>query len=317
MSFKKIKLIKPETVRNPENDYIYLGYGDASATFPGFTGLWIKESDGTIIPISGGSASGGGSSYWIKSGTDLYYNAEKVFINTDNSATSTAQALTINGGIKISDTTTNTDGSIRFHSGDFQGYKNSTDGWVTLTYTGTTGGGTSGTTYWIPTPSGDYGIILDNDPKKAYIGENFTASADDDTLNIDGGINLTETSKTNAGTIHYSTSGYFEGYTNSNWSKLNVFDVDASGAFYNGKVLIDSGTQPAEQDYSLYISGDTYGESYISLFDYTDHGGGDGGFAGYSGGTIQWGITATYEFGNNYEVDIVNGLIVNVTYKGP
>lgn len=330
MSYKKIRVIKPDTVRNPENGYVYLGWGEVTAA--SFTGPWIKEADGTVSVISGGTG-GGGVSYWTNPAAGYIaplggYDKLRIGGSTGT------QYVNVDGAILIGTTSTNTAGSIRWTGTDFQGNTGGTaTDWVSLTARAGTVGST-GVTYWYPNSQG---IIYPDG--KVYIGSSFSVGATNDILNVKGGITLQESSNSNAGTIHYYTSGSvdstgFYGYTTA-WKKLDVFDRDitSGAAYYEEPVVI--GGQPSGGAYSdpmLMVSGNTQSHTFKSTHNelFTTDGfsttptGGFGGWSGKTGtpGTYKYGLSGTFTFqgynsgGRIYKVDVVNGLIVGVTDEG-
>jgi len=217
MSFKKIKVITPENVRVPENGYVYLGYG-YSTTYED-TAPWIKKSDGSIILISGGTGGGGGTLYWTLESGYLKPNNVNYKVSVGN--TSATQVLNVGGGINLSNTTTNTSGSIRWNGSDFQGYTGSR--WVSLTASGDTSG-TTGSEYWQPVAQG-----IQYPDGKVYVGSSFTISENNDILNVQGGVTLSNSTKTNAGTIQYNTSSTdIEGYVGGEWKSLTAGDHTAN-----------------------------------------------------------------------------------------
>ena len=324
MSFKKIKIISPETAlngpRNPEVGYVYLGYG-YSSTYDD-TAPWIKKSDGSITLISGGTG-GGGALYWqLLTG---YLKPNNVSYKVSVGNTSAQQVFNVGGAISLSTTTTNSAGSIRYNSAtpDFEGYVTG-KGWVSLTASGSSAG-TSGTNYWEPVV-GVEGIIY---PDNVYIGGGFSVGSTNDILNVDGGITLSETNKENDGTMHYYTSvpaneGFY-GRVDSDWKRLDVFEYNTTNhrAYYSGNVLIGgSDISVIDPDLELFVSGRTESIDVVTIYDSavpSHHGPVVGGFGGYSGGTLAWGISGSFVVGasgldasyTDYTLHIVNGIVVD------
>lgn len=283
MSFKKIKVIQAETVRTPEKDYIYLGYG-YSSTY-GTTAPWIKKDDGSIILISSGGTGGGTGSttlYWQKDGN--YLKPTSTSYKVSIGSTSATQFLNIDGAINIGTTTTHTAGSIRWTGTNFEGNTGGTSAdWVSLTEPE---GSSSGSSYWSPIGGGSGigylgGIV--------YIGGSFTSSE------WDGG-------------------GY-----------LNVQgETKVDSNILIGAKIDDSSYSTTT--YKAHISGGTVAEGYLSKYDETNSRQfvTNGGFGGYSGGTAMWGLTGSFSFQastdssyNTVNVDVVNGLIVNLSQSDP
>lgn len=340
MSYEKVKIITPEEVRNPETSYVYVGYG-YSSTFD-YTGIWIKEANGAITIVSGGTGGGGvsGTSYWAKSGSDLSTgtafgislvktSGAKLYVDPAGTGTATnLQQLTVEGALKLGTTAPLGDyaGSVKFTGSDFFGYVTGR-GWLSLTQSGGTSG-TAGTSYWTPLT---YGIAPDG-YDKIYVGGSFSDATTDEPINSYGGITLGKKSgKPNKeGTIYYSTQGYFIGVSGTSLTdrRLDTWNVNMNGyAYYNDTVVVGRVTTAAEtigvNVPKLNVSGYTISSHFVPRY-FASPGFGNGGFGAYSGSTssLKYGLTNSYvvagsaDYGRDYLVDIVNGIIVNVGDSG-
>lgn len=341
MSYEKVKIINPEAVRNPETSYVYVGYG----TYNEFTGMWIKEANGTISIISGGTG-GGGTNYWAKAGSDLStgtafgitdfvkIEGAKLFIDPTGLGTSSSpQALTVNGSIKLGTTSLGDyAGSIKFTGTDFFGYVTGR-GWLSLTQSGGTSG-TAGTSYWTPILDG----IAPDSFDKIYVGSGGFSSTSGEPINSSQGITLgIKTSKPNKeGSIYYSTQGYFYGVSGTSLTdrRLDTWNVNINGyAYYNDTVVVGRITTAAETLGShtpkLNISGYTISDHIVSRYFAPAGAANPGGFGGFSGSTLKYGITKSISITDlgsigaapwgggpvptqmRKGIDIVNGLITN------
>lgn len=256
MSYKKVKIIDPSTVRAPENGYIYLGWGRVTDEF---TGPWIKESNSDVSIISGGT--GGGISYFNRSGGEPNYIypsevTDTLVIGSSSFAAADYEKLKVTGYAKISnaivigddDDTNEENGMIKYADDghgtyDFFGYVNGE--WKSLTDTGQTSGGGGGDTYWelleehsgegeigytgyvhigTATDSNNFNLNVGGDAvitRNLYFGSSQSYNSGDDVVTVNGGVNLGRSTKTNDGTLKFD-SGFF-GY-NGSWKRLDLFD---------------------------------------------------------------------------------------------
>lgn len=273
MSYKKIKIIDPSTVRDPENGYIYLGWGRVTDEF---TGPWIKESNSDVSIISGGTG-GGGISYFNRSGGEPNYIypsevTDTLVIGRGSFTAADYEKLSVTGYAKLSNAivigddndTKEENGMIKYADTghgiyDLFGYVNGE--WKSLTDTGQTSGGGGGDIYWESNHDNEINPV---DSRRVYIGTYYTTnddfklnvgghaivtgnlyfgsnqrySASDDVVTVNGGVNLGASTKTNEGTLKFDSN--FFGYAGGGWKRLDLFD-------YNNGIISTS--------YSLRVGG--------------------------------------------------------------
>lgn len=251
MSYKKFKVISPESVRNPENGHIYLGYG-YSSTYDD-TAPWIKKEDGSFYLISGGTGGGGG-----ESGVYVpYINAIKnVDLGSNNltvggetyveylDVSGNLEMTTNNSKIQAAIRTTGGAASINLPAASTPNSLSDGDIWTTTTsiYARINGktkdlAATGSSSYWSTWST--YGIQYTDGStwmKNSYIGTTASFNANDDILTVKGAITLSNTTKTNVGTIRYNTStSDFEGYIGTKWYSLTAgaHEANANEFIYN------------------------------------------------------------------------------------
>ncbi len=255
MSYKKIKVIEPESVRPPEKDYVYLGYG-YSSTYDEIS-PWIKKDDGSIILIGGDGGGGTDPLYWkLNSGylepTNFAHKLRVVHLEVGN--TSFSQFLNVEGAIQIGTTSTDTKGSIRWTGTDFQGYNGN---WVSLTESD---GGGGGECYW---GLNAQGIIYAEG--NVYVG-NASVASTDDILKVKGGVTLSDSDKENVGTIRYNTTSEdIEGYVGSHWLSLTDGSYSANNNEFIYNNINDNLVGASSLKYSDSGIGVNTGDPYSSL----------------------------------------------------
>jgi fibronectin-binding autotransporter adhesin len=136
----------------------------------------------------------------------------------------------LSGGMTLGTSSTTTAGTLRWNGSDFQGYDGSI--WVSLT----SGSGPSGDFFEDGGNSfGGLAVIGTNDTNSlalrtdgvnrvfvdtnGNVGIGSSLSAPNERLQIDGGINIGNSSNTNAGTLRW-TGTDFEGYNGAQWVSL-------------------------------------------------------------------------------------------------
>lgn len=196
MSFKKIQLIEPSTIGNPDINHVYLGQDT--------NGLWEKNSLGVIWYVQSGLTTGNGSS-----GTAGTSGQDGSFLGTHGtSGTSGTSGKTGSSGTSGRDGTSGTSGS----SGS-SGFTGSS---------GTSGLGSSGTSG----SSGKTGTSGSSGVDGIFYGSSGTSGSSG--LSGYGGsarrwIFTTNTSPTTSGTFYANNIDF----NNVTFIRLNVNDADA------------------------------------------------------------------------------------------
>jgi len=223
-------------------------------------------------------------SLWNKTGNTAYYTDGKVAIGTTtpsaappseglavtgNAGIGTnnpTQKLEVVGGIKIGDTNSDIDGSIRYDGNNFQGHhagewKNldETNGSSLWSQTGNTAYYTDGKVA-IGTTTPSAGVTIGNTAAPPSEGLAVTGDAGIGTnnpaqkLEVVGGIKIGTTTSNIDGSIRYDGDN-FQGHTDGNWVNLDnkVWNLNGGQAFYTSG---DVGIGTNNPIHNLHVEGD-------------------------------------------------------------